>query len=99
MKEFYTFLVLDFCYFLWHHWHLRGMGARRTGRGQPQLAHGGNRYPILEQVQVYYDPDDPATVVLEPGISFGSIIPFLAGFLMLLGGPHLLFVARRRQNK
>lgn len=71
----------------------------RDDEGEQEAREVLERYPILKQVQVYYDPDDPATAVLEPGISFGSITPFLAGFIMLPGGLFMLFIARRTRSK
>lgn len=69
----------------------------KNDRGEQEARAALDRYPILQPVQVYYDPEDPATAVLESGISFGSITPFLAGLLMLPGGLFLLFVARRQR--
>ena len=39
-----------------------------------------DRYPVGSRVTVYYDPDNPATGVLEPGATFDS------AFLVIFGG-------------
>jgi hypothetical protein len=40
------------------------------------------KYPIGEKVEVYYNKNQPNNSVLEPGISIGSIVLALFGFLL-----------------
>ncbi|OHA46106.1 MAG: hypothetical protein A3A80_00685 [Candidatus Terrybacteria bacterium RIFCSPLOWO2_01_FULL_44_24] len=44
------------------------------------------RYPVGESVQVYYDPDEPKTSVLEPGTSWSSFVGLGAGGIFSLIG-------------
>ena len=50
-----------------------------------------NRYRPGERVTVYYDPQDPATAVLEPGASWESSLVYGIGLLFL--GVGVLIVA------
>lgn len=51
-----------------------------------------NRYPEGTQVEVYYNPEDPETAVLEPGVTWSSYMLLgmglaficLPGFMMLI---------------
>jgi hypothetical protein len=43
-----------------------------------------NRYPTGETVPVYYDPDEPATAVLEPGATAGSYTLIGVGAVFVL---------------
>jgi hypothetical protein len=42
------------------------------------------RYPIGADVQVFYDPDDPAVGVLERRAAFGTGLFFVVGIVFLL---------------
>lgn len=66
-------------------------GANERGEETAQAVLA--RYPLLASVTVYYDPDDPATAVLEPGTSFGSITPLLVGGFMFPVGLAMLIFA------
>lgn len=45
-------------------------------------------YPAGRTVAVYYDPVDPTTAVLEPGIRLSSFVFFGLGFLFIVIGLH-----------
>ncbi len=45
-----------------------------------------NRYPVGKRVNVYYDPDDPSTSVLEPGAGWSSFMVAGIGLLFTLLG-------------
>lgn len=49
-----------------------------------------NRYPVGEQVQVFYDPDDPASAVLERGTSRGKLLVVM-GLVLILGATTAIF--------
>ena len=44
------------------------------------------RYRVGERVQVAVNPADAADSVLEPGVDFGTFIPFGLGLFMLMAG-------------
>ena len=50
-----------------------------------------DRYPAGAEVRVAYDPDDPATSVLEPGLSERDAFPFV--FLSIFVSVSLLLIA------
>ncbi len=56
------------------------------------------RYPPDSQVTVYYNPDDPDTAVLEPGLSWGSYFGFLMSlaFFIVPGIMLFSFIRKRR---
>ena len=56
------------------------------------------RYPPGSQVTGYYNPDDPNTAVLEPGLSWGSYFGFLMSlaFFIVPGIMLFSFIRKRR---
>lgn len=45
-----------------------------------------SKYPAGQTVDVYYQPDDPANAVLEPGAKFTSYLVYGIGWMILLVG-------------
>ncbi len=58
-------------------------GAGQVGRDVRDIA---RRYPEGSVHPVYYDPNDPAQAVLEPGVSGSNLAWFGMGGMLLLGG-------------
>jgi hypothetical protein len=57
------------------------------GSGDPGYARGiVSRYPMGKHVRVYYDPDDAAESVLEPGAGWSSFMVAGIGILFTLVG-------------
>ena len=55
-------------------------------------------YPAGSMVDVYYDPADPASAVLNPGASWGTFGPLLMGLIFVPGGIFLLRAIRRNHK-
>lgn len=53
------------------------------------------RYPVGSKITVHYDPDDPATSVLEPGISALPSLFLALGVVGLLALAGVFFLLRR----
>lgn len=51
------------------------------------------RYPVGRQVNVHYDPAEPARSVLEPGATWSSSIGYFVGLGLLIGGSLMLLAA------
>jgi len=56
------------------------------------------RYPPGSQAAVYYNPDDPDTAVLEPGVSWGSYFGFLMSLAFLVIPAVMLFSFIRKRH-
>ena len=56
-------------------------------------------YPTGSEITVYYDPADPSSAVLNPGLNWGTLVPLLLGLFFILAGIMLLFVVRRNYKK
>lgn len=57
--------------------------------GSSDPAHAGNivnRYPVGKAVNVYYNPDDLQTSVLEPGMGWSSFMGLIIGVIFSLVG-------------
>lgn len=62
-----------------------GFGADNMSHSSRGPAHAIiNQYPVGQEVEVAYEPDNPANAVLEPGVTWKSYVPYGIG-LMLLG--------------
>ena len=58
--------------------------ASRNSGGQARAIAG--RYPVGTEVAVYYDPDDPATAVLQPGTYRSNrVLPWAGGIFAVIG--------------
>ncbi len=56
------------------------------------------RYPPGSQVTVYYNPDNPGTAVLEPGVTWGSYFGFLMSLAFLIAPALMLFSFIRKRR-
>src|SRR5262245_39046442 len=54
------------------------------------------RYPVGQNVTVYYDPNEPATALLEPAVYSHFLLPLLFGALFFFGGSLILWKALRQ---
>ncbi|MDR3466012.1 MAG: DUF3592 domain-containing protein [Xanthobacteraceae bacterium] len=59
------------------------------GPEQPQAIAAA--YPVGKRVQVFYDPNEPSTAVLEPGNPQGSLVQLVFGLVFGLGGLVMLW--------
>jgi hypothetical protein len=76
-----------------------GENSYSSSRKAENIASG---YPVGKEVTVYYDPEDPARSVLEPGVSGGSYILLGIGVLFALIGlitMPLIVIFRQRRSE
>ena len=52
-------------------------------------------YPSGSEITVYYDPADPFSSVLDPGLNWGTFVPLLMGLVFIPTGIVFLVVIRR----
>lgn len=69
-------------------------GSSNRGRADKIVA----RYPPGSPVTVYYNPDDPNTAVLEPGVTWGSYFSIFMALLFFIVPAVILISAWRRQS-
>lgn len=67
------------------------LGSGSTASPQYDTARAARRageevYPLGSEVQVYYDPANPASTVLKPGANFGTYVPLVMGLLFMPSG-------------
>jgi len=58
-----------------------------------------SRYPVDAEVEVYFDPDDPSTAVLQPGAGFFTYIYFIFGLSLIGLGVFVAFRVTRLTSK
>jgi len=56
-----------------------------------------NRYPIGKIVSVYYNPEQPETAVLEPGLTWSSYFILFMGIIFLIV-PGIIFASILKQG-
>ena len=54
-------------------------------RSDAQVA-ASRDYPTGSEVDVYYDPENPASAVLKPGANWGTYMPLVLGTVFLCSG-------------
>ena len=65
-------------------WEANSVFFGATGESnRPRAAQVVERYPVGERVTVFYNPADPETAVLEPGLTFSSYVSLIIGVLIL----------------
>jgi hypothetical protein len=70
------------------------VGVLHVGSSNPRKAEDVvARYPVGSEVTVFYDPSDPQTAVLEPGVSWFSYMPIVGGTVFVLAGILMLVTA------
>ena len=70
-------------------------GGFRVGAGKADALETAARYPVGSEVDIYHDPDDPRTTVLEAKSPWTEMLVLLAvavGFLLI---PVLLWLFRK----
>lgn len=55
------------------------------------------KYPVGKVVNVYYNPEEPETAVLEPGVTWSSYVLLLMGLLFIIL-PVIILIAMFRPN-
>jgi hypothetical protein len=83
--------------------HAMGSGntAGRAGTRTEARREGRERFPTGKAVRVYYDPDDPAVAVLQPGASldnWGAYMPVVLGLLFAVLGGWILWLVKSRRT-
>lgn len=53
-------------------------------------------YPVGQTIDIYYNPAEPSSSVIKPGVSFGTLVPLVMGCIFLPSGIGLLLISMQR---
>jgi len=92
------FADIEFKYVVNDRW-LEGDMVNFGEYGTSDMSHAEgivDRYPIGKMVTVYYNPEQPETAVLEPGLTWSSYFILFMGIIFLIV-PAIIFASLLRQ--
>lgn len=70
-----------------------GDGPTASKRFQNQgeaIAAARQDYPVGQAIDIYYNPAEPSSSVIKPGVGFGTLVPLVMGCIFLPSGIGLL---------
>ncbi|NJN73714.1 MAG: DUF3592 domain-containing protein [Limnothrix sp. RL_2_0] len=76
-----------------------GDGPTASKRFQNQgeaIAAARKDYPVGQAINIYYNPTEPSSSVIKPGVGFGTLVPLVMGCLFLPSGIGLLLISMQR---
>lgn len=76
-----------------------GDGPTASKRFQNQgeaIAAARKDYPVGQAIDIYYDPAEPSSSVIKPGVGFGTLVPLVIGCIFLPSGMGLLLISMQR---
>lgn len=70
--------------------------SKRYNDEEEARAGGREAYPTGSLVLVSYDPQDPGSAVLDPGLNWGTAVPLILGLLFTIGGAASFYLFMRK---
>lgn len=70
--------------------------SKRYQNRAEAIAAARKDYPVGQAIDIYYDPAEPSSSVIKPGVGFGTLVPLVLGCIFLPSGIGLIFLSIQR---
>jgi hypothetical protein len=72
--------------------------SKRFQSKSEAIAAARKDYPVGQAIDIYYDPAEPNSSVIKPGVGFGTLVPLVMGCIFLPSGIGLLILSMQSSS-